>query len=867
MRAIGFALLLVPCLVAAASKEAIVGNVRVQFLSPTLVRLEEKGPKGFEDRTTFTVVQRKWSGCSFSKQKQGSLTILATANYTVAIPRDGRALAGTVVYADNKPLFTMPDNGVPADGFLPAPASSQILFTVSDTPRIIPPKWGATPPPKAEPNSGWDLSNSAPDVYVFVRTTGNYPALRKEFLKLTGPVPKPPLFTFGFIDSRYHPYTEQEALQSIDTYRQKGIPLDTFVVDTDWRINGSHGYTPEPKYFPDMPRFLAEAKKRAVRIMFNDHPEPQAPGAADPRELQYRYDGLTKLMGEGVDVWWYDRNWGVSLESPMPGLRHEIWGQAVYHDVTQRYRPNQRPLIMANVDGIDNGIRNYAPDPASHRFPIWWTGDTRSTFAYLRRGVENGVDSGVISALPYVNEDLGGHYGGPTAELYTRYLEFGCLSPVTRVHCTRGEDRHPWAFGPEVEGIVTDYIKLRYRLLPTIYTAAQQAYEDGTPLLRRCDLEWPQYKEAADGTQYLFGDDILVAPQITSVAGEPQPIPAGLLKTSAGGAGVDAEYFDNANLEGQAKVSRREKGLSFEWGEGSPASQIPVDKFSARFTAQIGPVPQTGTYRFEGTSDDGMRLFVNGKAVISEWHPSDSGKYSGSVDLEAGKTYELKVEYNEVGGGARLLVGWLPPSERPRTETERTAWIPPGTWVDAWTGETIQGPKTITVSSALWHTPMWLRSGGIIFTTPVVQHTTVPQWKDLGIEAFAPADKIEVLRRLVEDDGISNDYQKGAIQTTKATLRRDGDNVVVRVSRTQGTSPLSTRRLVLRVHLPSGQVPASVMLDGKAVGFTVPTAKARMPLSGEGTGPMQGEGSVAEIVVPALDVKRDQVFTIKTKRA
>ena len=90
--------------------------------------------------------------------------------------------------------------------------------------------------------------------------------------------------------------------------------------------------------------------------MFNDHPEPQTATALDPKEIKYRWDGLKSLLDLGADVWWYDRNWSTHLHEPMPGISKEVWGQTVFHDVTARVRPNQRPLIMSNVEGIDIGF-------------------------------------------------------------------------------------------------------------------------------------------------------------------------------------------------------------------------------------------------------------------------------------------------------------------------------------------------------------------------------------------------------------------------------------------------------------------------------------------------------------------------------
>ena len=102
----------------------------------------------------------------------------------------------------------------------------------------------------------------------------------------------------------------------------------------------------------------------------------------DPKELQYRYDGLTSILKMGMDVWWYDRNWGTHIGTPASGLPLEVWGMKVYTDATQKLRPEQRPAIMSNVWGIDNGYRNGRTYPAMHRFPIWWTGDTSARWDF-----------------------------------------------------------------------------------------------------------------------------------------------------------------------------------------------------------------------------------------------------------------------------------------------------------------------------------------------------------------------------------------------------------------------------------------------------------------------------------------------------
>ncbi len=685
----------------------VFGSVRIQFLSPHLVRLEDRGPRGFEDRATFTVVNRNFAKTIVKETPGVDGTTLQTDGLRVLVPKGITSFGRVTVFDASGRLIFQARGPLPKSSFLPAPGNVPPVWTMADSPRLVPPAWGATPAPTTvDPaladKSGWDDRNDAPDLYVFVPGNGGYAQLRKDFLQLTGPVPKPPLFVLGFIDSRWYPYTEQSALDSIDTYRQKGIPLDTFVVDTDWRINGSAGYDVEPRDFPDMPRFIKEAHDRHAHLMYNDHPDPKADGATDPKELAFRWAGLSKLLNWGMDIWWYDRNWMTCLHEPMPGIPKEMWGQRLYHDMTERDRPTERPWIMSNAQGIDNGRQNYAPDPAGHRFPMWWTGDTGSQFSFLKRGVENGVDRGVLALQPYTHEDLGGHTGPtPSPELYVRYLEFGCLSPITRVHCTRGQDRHPWAFGPEAERIVTDYIKLRYHLLPMLYSAAQRTTDDGTPMLRRCDLEWPAFPEAAHDDQYLLGDDILVAPIIQGLQGDLKPIPTTMLKTPDGQPGLKAEYFDNANVEGRPKVVRTDAKIDFDWSGSPPMTGIPQENFSARWTGTLGPVPLTGKYRIVTKNDDGVRVYIDEKMIIDDCKAEDSATQTADVTLKAGTPHNQRVEYMQLGGGALCSVVWYPPVASRVGLSHRSVWIPPGTWLDLWTGKSLTGPATITASADL----------------------------------------------------------------------------------------------------------------------------------------------------------------------
>ena len=499
--------------------EAVVGNVRIQALSDSLVRLELKGPKGFEDRPTFHIVERNWQGIPIEKSKLDTYELIKTSNYTIKVPVNANSLSNiTIMGEDGSQLWSMPEDSKEFlennRYWIPHPKEKTTAWAIVDTPRIIPATWGYNLAPSNSEfyeTNGWDLSNNAQDIYVFL-PDGNGKKLREDYIKLTGRSELIPLYALGGWYSRWYPYSDNESLEVIDTYRNKNIPLNAFVVDTNWRVGGSTGYNINKRLFPDMPWFLDMAHSNNIKIMFNDHPVPQSE-ILDPVEVEYRNTNLRNLFKMGLDIWWYDRNWYVHLSPPKGiDINKEVFGMYIYKWITQDFFPSRRPLIMANVDGIDTGVLNRAPNLAAHRYPIQWTGDIPNNFSSLKRELKNALYSGIHAPFPYISSDLGGFLGRPTNEEYMRWMEYGAFSPIFRPHCIIGTTRDPWSYGKKAEEVVRRFVQMRMRLLPVFYTGARENYDTGEPILRRCDLEYPTYKEAERSDQYLLGKDILVAP-------------------------------------------------------------------------------------------------------------------------------------------------------------------------------------------------------------------------------------------------------------------------------------------------------------------------------------------------------------------
>lgn len=849
-------------------------SIRIQVLSPRLIRLEERGTTGFEDRPTFNIPSRSMKPLKTVEVAPGITEVPLTDDVILKLS-SSQTIAKSALVGGGKILARITVQPKPQDP-LPSPANVGASFQIVDSPRIVPSAWGATSlpgnnslPPELQATSGWDLGNQARDVYVWLNDGSGYKGLRQDVLKLTGKVPMPPLWSFGLWNSRYYPYKQQEVFEVIDKYREDGFPLDVFVVDTDWRVGASHGYKINEECFPNMEQFFKDVKDKNIHTMFNDHPEPQATTALDPVEMNYRFDNLTALLNMGLDTWWFDRNWMVTLKEPAKGLPKELWGMAVYHDTQARTRPGVRPMVMSNVPGIDNGKRNWVTPLASHRYPIWWTGDTSATWAFLRAGVENGVESGVTGLLPYVNEDLGGHIGKPSQELYARYLQYGALSPITRLHCTAGQTRYPWVFAGEPEAIAREYVQMRYRLLPTLYSAARRAYDDGTPLLRRCDLEWPGFSEAANNDQYLLGDDILVAPVVDGPVRDYKPIPAELFHSAAGGKGLQVSYWKNQEFQGVPFKVDNHGTLGHEVMPPNVLFKgMPQENWSARYEGTLGPVPETGIYVFNLTVDDGAKLWVKDVKIIDEWRGQPPTEFQGKIRLEKGETVPFRLDYNQLGGGAYLKLEWnLDKAEDP--PTERTLWLPPGNWHDAWTGKYRQGPGAVTLNCPLWFTPMFVRDGGLVLTAPQPKESTADfKGNSFIVDAYVSDRNVETTRMLYLDDGVTNDYTNETFAQIPLHLSRQGAIMSLNIGERAGLFKTDKIDYLVRLHVPADAKGLGASLDGtpseviKVGNASTYNWNAQVPFKGEGQKPWGEDSVVYELRLSGLDTDKAHVLTL-----
>lgn len=847
----------------------IVNDVlRIQTLSDTVVRLEQKGKKGFEDRKTYYVPHRNdFKRVQSEHTSDNDNFYITTKSYAVKIPKSATSLSGvTVTDKQGNELYSYGGETTP-NTYLPSPSDELKSWYFSDSPRIVPSESGYSNIGTDEEFNGWDFENDAPDMYVFL-PDGDYKQFCSDYIKLTGPSELIDLKMLGYWDSRWYAYSADTALQQIRDYHDRGYSIDMLVIDTDWRdASQGVGYDINTKLFPDMADFMDKAHNLGVNIIFNDHPEPRNNGgnALESVEIDYRSKNLKLIMSLGLDYWWYDRNWHVALNKVDPEGEISVFafGMYAFQFITEEYYNSiadvkeyaRRALIMGNVDGCLHGNWKYASDISAHRYSIQWTGDIGSDTVALKKEIRNSVFGGAENGLPYMSSDIGGHTQPVTDNMYTRWMQYGALSTVCRVHCTHKdyigqEGRMPWMFGDTAEAVTKEYVGMRYRLLPLYYNLAAENYSTGLPILRRLDIEYPQYVEASRNDEYLLGDGILVAP--IDAAGMEKSAPAAMFSCLADGsvrAGLKGEYYNNTSLSGSPAFTKVDTDYLFDWGSGGPGNGLGSDNFSVRWSGSF-TVGNIDT-RLQFYADDSVKVIIDGTVVIDSTTAGDNGesvydRLLSSPYYSAGSKHTVEIEYVEEGGQAHfyMYANRKPVKGESVCYNTRTVFIPDGVWTDVWTGKTYTGPKTYSVTHGLETSPIFVKQGTVAVLADNMVNTAEKDWSNVTLDVY-PTLTGEAKARLYEDDTETVAYKYGESRTTDIVMKYDGDKNVLRIDigaaqgEFNGKKAFDTRTWNVRVHAYEqlGEV-TGIKVNGKSksLGYFIRSASAS-PFAFSGAAP------------------------------
>ena len=805
------------------------GAVRVELLSDTVIRVEEKVNGGFEDRTTLVAVGRDdFPGVKATVSETGTVITAKTANYTVRLKKNSTSLAADPVEVTDKSGKLVwkysydDDNGtVPIHGFytlLPDPGDTPEVFALADAPRVIPAAKGAAYAGSSDAYSGWKQTlayNQYKDVYLFL-TDASAMQLRKDIVTLTGRAPISNIKTFGSWFSRYQDWSADEYLKVIADYRKNGFPLDALTIDTNWRASSDGtGYELNTTSFPDMRDFLAKAKAAGVLTIFNDHVHKTNNHALNPTEVKYFTENLQNILKMGLDGWWYDRNWHNNFNSPYAGIVASTFGKVVYNDILKDYAGDKRIFLLVNAEWVLNGKINYRTSIIGHRYGIQWSGDITSEALQLRRELTNMVSMTTAGSSPYMSSDLGGFMRAEqqTNEMYTRWMQYGALSPIFRIHSSsdysKTINKLPYnsQYTAATQNIVRNYMNMRYNLLPLFYTLGHEAYETGLPLTRRLDFYYDE-PEAKDNTEYLLGRDLLVAP-LWSAYGEGDDV----VPKSWFPEGLTVTYYNNTTMSGDVAATGKAVDIDFDWGDGSPASGVKADNFSAVFEGKFTPAEDC---YIGGVVDDGVRIWVDGKRVVNKW---TGGWLVSCMDmnhlLKAGTTYTLKFAFREGSGGAVCRMVYAHATDK--GVTARDVYMPAGGWIDLFTGARYDEAGTYRVYNGIGTSPVFARVGAIIPAVKVVSPIPGADFSELSLNIFTGGDGSYTL---YEDDGETLSYQADKVRRTAFThtAGETGGKLEIAAATGDFTTDYTSRTYTIRLH--TADAITAVKLDGRVVGVT-----------------------------------------------
>ena len=830
------------------------GAVRVELLSDTVIRVEEKVNGGFEDRTTLVAVGRDdFPGVKATVSETGTVITAKTANYTVRLKKNSTSLAADPVEVTDKSGKLVwkysygDDNGtVPIHGFytlLPDPGDTPEVFALADAPRVIPAAKGAAYAGSSDAYSGWKQTlayNQYKDVYLFL-TDASAMQLRGDIVTLTGRAPISNIKTFGSWFSRYQDWSADEYLKVIADYRKNGFPLDALTIDTNWRASSDGtGYELNTTSFPDMRDFLAKAKAAGVLTIFNDHVHKTNNHALNPTEVKYFTENLQNILKMGLDGWWYDRNWHNNFNSPYTGIVASTFGKVVYNDILKDYAGDARIFLLVNAEWVLNGKINYRTSIIGHRYGIQWSGDITSEALQLRRELTNMVSMTTAGSSPYMSSDLGGFMRAEqqTNEMYTRWMQYGALSPIFRIHSSsdysKTINKLPYnsQYTAATQNIVRNYMNMRYNLLPLFYTLGHEAYETGLPLTRRLDFYYDE-PEAKDNTEYLLGRDLLVAPLWSAYGEGDDVVPASWFPE-----GLTVTYYNNTTMSGDVAATGKVVDIDFDWGDGSPASGVKTDNFSAVFEGKFTPAEDC---YIGGVVDDGVRIWVNGKLVVNKW---TGGWLVSCMDmnhlLKAGTTYTLKFAFREGSGGAVCRMVYAHATDK--GVAARDVYMPAGGWIDLFTGERYDEAGTYRVYNGIGTSPVFARVGAIIPAVKVVSPIPGADFPELSLNLFTGGDGSYTL---YEDDGETLSYQADKVRRTAFThtAGETGGKLEIAAATGDFTTDYTSRTYTIRLH--TADAITAVKLDGRVVGVTKRAQDAdAFPLAECGAAP---DGDVYEV--------------------
>ena len=401
----------------------------------------------------------------------------------------------------------------------------------------------------------YKTTSPQPVSYYIIGGQGRVENVVKNFTWLVGRQDLPPLWTLGYITSKYGYHDQRESEGVVDTLKREGYPLDGMVFDLYWygKEQDMGRLEWDNTQWPDHCAMLRNFKKKGVNVVTISQPYVLTNGRAidnyrelDPKGMFCKTDGTDTtqtvtiwvgqggmfdvsnpdtrlwlrnryktLTDEGVTGWWGDlgepevhpleiRHYNGLTAEQYHNFYGNEWSRIIYEMFQEEY-PDRRPMIMMRAGTA--GLQRYSVFP--------WSTDVSRSWGGFRPQVTIMLNAG-LSGLGYMSHDVGGFALDPDkkrdGELYIRWLQLGLFSPMLRTHSQ--DIAEPYNY-KEYGDLTQRIIRQRYNWLPYNYNLAYENTTQGLPLVRplgfyESDNNIARYEAVTD--QYLWGRDVMVAP-------------------------------------------------------------------------------------------------------------------------------------------------------------------------------------------------------------------------------------------------------------------------------------------------------------------------------------------------------------------
>ncbi|HEY0197479.1 MAG TPA: TIM-barrel domain-containing protein [Rhodanobacter sp.] len=369
------------------------------------------------------------------------------------------------------------------------------------------------------------------DFYILL---GPPPRLFDALTRLSGRTPLFPKWAMGFTNSQWG-IDQKELLQIVDTYRAKHIPIDNITLDFDWKAWSEDWgeFRWNATKFPDGPdgKLKAELDGKGIHLTGIMKPRVHVdtvegryatahdlwrPGqAASPDYFSHKpvkdidfdkpaarawffNDALKKSFATGIVGWWNDEADNTPSNTQFTNMQRALYD-------------GQRSISNHRVWSIN---RNFWLGAQRYAYGMW-SGDIATGFASMEGQRARMLSAIDVGAMQWGMDGGGFNNGTPTPENYARWIEFGAFTPIFRVHGEFGQKRQPWVYGPIAEKAAADAIRLRYTLIPYIYSYEQTRRASGVGLVRPLMFDWPHDANVRnDVDAWMFGEGLLVSPVV-----------------------------------------------------------------------------------------------------------------------------------------------------------------------------------------------------------------------------------------------------------------------------------------------------------------------------------------------------------------